>query len=207
MGTTELEKLVAKVNTLEADAVLITGDIFHSPMSPVELAPPVLQKLKPRRFGNFAILGNHDFYAGELRSVQAIKDSGLTLLRDQWLTLKDGTANIHLGGIDDPMANWLWGKEFPDFPSFMKKAPHESGMRILLSHRPNVLPRGFQIRNRLRAVRSYSRRADYSSHAGDGPRNQHRETGVRLYPRMVPHTGLQNVPEPRNRADIHSLAD
>ncbi len=140
MGTSELEKLVAKVNTLEADAVVITGDIFHSPMSPVELAPRVLRKLKSRRFGNLVILGNHDFYAGEQRSVEAIKSSGLTLLRDQWLTLKDGAATIHLGGIDDPMANWLWGKEFPHFPSFMKKAPLEPGFRILLSHRPNVLP-------------------------------------------------------------------
>ena len=140
MGTTELEKLVAKVNTLDGDALFITGDIFHSPMSPVEMAPPILRKLKPRRFGNFAILGNHDFYAGEVRSVKAINDSGLTLLRDQWLTLKDGTANMHLGGIDDPRVNWLWGKAFPDFPSFMKKAPQAPGMRILLSHRPNVLP-------------------------------------------------------------------
>jgi uncharacterized protein len=140
MGTTELEKLVDKVNTLDADAVVITGDIFHSPMSPVELAPRVLQKLKSRRFGNFVILGNHDFYAGEQRSVEAIKNSGLNLLRDEWLTFKDGAATIHLGGIDDPMANWLWGKEFPDFPSFMKKMPVESGLRILLSHRPNVLP-------------------------------------------------------------------
>jgi uncharacterized protein len=140
MGTAELEKLIAKVNTLEGDAVFITGDIFHSPMSPVELAPPILRKLKPRRFGNFAILGNHDFYAGERRSVQAIEDGGLTLLRDQWLTLKDGTANIHLGGIDDPRVNWLWGKVFQDFPSFIKKAPQQPGMRILLSHRPNVLP-------------------------------------------------------------------
>jgi uncharacterized protein len=140
MGTSELEKLVAKVNTLDGDALFITGDIFHSPMSPVEMAPPILRELKPRRFGNFAILGNHDFYAGERRCVQAIKDGGLTLLRDQWLTLKDGTANIHLGGIDDPRVNWLWGRAFPDFPSFMGKAPHEPGMRILLSHRPNVLP-------------------------------------------------------------------
>ncbi len=140
MGTAELEKLVSKVNTLEADAVLITGDIFHSPMSPIELAPRVLKKLRARRFGNFVVLGNHDFYAGEHRSVEAIKKSGLNLLRDQWLTFKDGTANIHLGGIDDPMANWLWGKAFPDFTSFMKKAPLDSGLRILLSHRPNVLP-------------------------------------------------------------------
>jgi uncharacterized protein len=140
MGTTELEKLVVKANKLDGDALFITGDIFHSPASPVEMAAPIFRRLKPRRFGNFAILGNHDFYAGERRCVQAIKDGGLTLLRDQWFTLKDGKANIHLGGIDDPRVNWLWGRAFPDFPSFMEKAPLEPGMRILLSHRPSVLP-------------------------------------------------------------------
>ena len=139
-GTSELERLVTRTNKLEADAVFVTGDIFHSPLSPVELAVPILKELKPRRFGNFAILGNHDFYAGEWRSVKCIKESGLRLLRDEWITLEAGAAKIHLGGIDDPMANWVWGKEFPDFPSFMDKAPREPGMRILLSHRPNVLP-------------------------------------------------------------------
>jgi uncharacterized protein len=140
LGSPELERLVQLVNALEGDAVLITGDVFHSPLTPVERATPILKKLKPRRLGNFAVLGNHDFYTGEWLAVQSLKESGLSLLRNQWTTFREGSANIHLGGIDDPMVNWVWGAQFPSFQGFMDKAPRSPGMRILLSHRPNVLP-------------------------------------------------------------------
>jgi len=109
-------------------------------MTPVELATPVLKKLKPRRFGNFAVMGNHDFYAGEVRCVESLKQSGLILLRDQWVTMKDADCEIHIGGIDDPMSNWLWGTEFPKFRRFVKNGPKGDGMRILLSHRPGIFP-------------------------------------------------------------------
>lgn len=136
----DLEKLVAKLNSLEFDALFITGDLFHSPMTRVDVARPILAGLKPRSIGNFAVLGNHDFYAGVQRAVDCIGQSGLTLLRDQWVSHKEGSATIHIGGIDDPMVNWVWGAEFPKFGAFMKKAPDSEGLRILLSHRPNVLP-------------------------------------------------------------------
>jgi predicted MPP superfamily phosphohydrolase len=140
LGSPELERLVQLVNALDGDAMLITGDVFHSPLTRVELATPILKKLKPRRLGNFAVLGNHDFYTGESLAAQSLKDSGLTLLRHQWITFREGSANIHLGGIDDPMVNWVWGSQFPKFEGFMTKAPTSPGMRILLSHRPSVLP-------------------------------------------------------------------
>jgi len=140
VGTPELKRLIDQANSIEGDAVLITGDVFHSRMSPVEPAIPLLKKLRPRRLGNFVVLGNHDFYAGEHRSVAALQEAGITLLRGQWLTLDHHKLAIHVGGIDDPLGNWLWGTEFPGFQSFMEKSPAEPGVRILLSHRPNVLP-------------------------------------------------------------------
>ncbi len=140
VGSSEMKRMVDQTNSIEGDAVLITGDVFHSRMSPVEPAIPLLKKLRPRRLGNFVILGNHDFYAGEQRSVAAFRDGGLTLLRDQWVTLDHGKLPIHLGGIDDPLGSWLWGREFPGFQAFMENAPTAPGIRILLSHRPNVMP-------------------------------------------------------------------
>ncbi|MDQ7782823.1 MAG: metallophosphoesterase [Desulfomonilaceae bacterium] len=135
----ELMRLIDQVNAIEGDAVVITGDVFHSRISPVESAAPLLKKLRPRPLGNFAVLGNHDFYAGERRSVDTLREGGLTLLRDQWETVEHGKSAVHFGGIDDPLGNWIWGKEFPGFQSFVEKAPGERGVRILLSHRPNVL--------------------------------------------------------------------
>jgi len=140
LGVPQLEKLVEELNSLEGDALFLTGDVFHSPMSPVEIATPILKKLKQRRFGNFVVMGNHDFYAGELRSVETFKQSDLTLLRNKWLTFEDGDCQIHIGGIDDPMVNWLWGTKFPKFDQFMKNSPRSKGIRILLSHRPAVFP-------------------------------------------------------------------
>ncbi len=138
--SSELEALVEKLNSMDGAAVVITGDIFHSPRTPVESAAPFLRKLRRRRWGNFAILGNHDFYAGVKRSVKAINDGGLRLLRNEWVSFNQDKVNIHLGGIDDPKVNWLTGNRFPDFDSFIKRQPSEPGFRILLSHRPVVFP-------------------------------------------------------------------
>ena len=124
--SSELEALVEKLNSMDGAAVVITGDIFHSPRTPVESAAPFLRKLRRRRWGNFAILGNHDFYAGVKRSVKAINDGGLRLLRNEWVSFNQDKVNIHLGGIDDPKVNWLTGNRFPDFDLFIKRQPSDT---------------------------------------------------------------------------------
>ncbi|MGO9118223.1 MAG: metallophosphoesterase [Desulfomonilaceae bacterium] len=137
-GPHELRNLVNHLNSLEGDSLCITGDVFHSSRTLVEQATPILGKLKARALGNFAVLGNHDFYAGEGRSVKSLQAAGLTLLRNQWIPLKVENSTIHLGGIDDPLINWMRTQEVWGFDPFMEKVPSAPGMRILLSHRPDV---------------------------------------------------------------------
>lgn len=139
-GEKDLEDLVGRLNAIPGDALVITGDVFHSPLSPVEPAAPILRKLRPRSIGNFVVMGNHDFYAGESRTVAGLRKSDLIMLRNRWLTFDLGPAKLHLGGIDDPMVNWAWGKAFPDFRRFADTAPNSRGMKVLLSHRPGVFP-------------------------------------------------------------------
>ncbi len=136
----DLRKLVSEINSIEGDAVFFTGDIFHSSLTDVESSPEVFRQLNARRFGNFVVMGNHEFYTGEKRSITAFEQAGLTILRDEWTTLSDGTANIHVAGLDDPRKNWLWGHQFPAFQNLMLKAPTQPGYRILLCHRPAVFP-------------------------------------------------------------------
>ena len=135
-----LEGLVNRLNSIAGDAVIMTGDVFHTRQTNVESAPEVLAKLIPRKFGNFVVMGNHDFYTGENRSIAAFEASGLTVLRDEWRTFSDGSVFIHLAGLDDPKKNWLLGQQFPNFQDVMEKAPSVDGFRILLSHRPTVFP-------------------------------------------------------------------
>jgi predicted MPP superfamily phosphohydrolase len=140
MGNSELQRMVDVLNTLDGDMVVITGDLFHSPLTPIGDAPDILRGLRERRMGNVAVMGNHDFYAGEHRSVDAMRAGGLNLLRNSWITVKENGPRIHVGGIDDPMVNWMLGTKFPHFEPFRAKAPQGPGVRIVLSHRPSILP-------------------------------------------------------------------
>jgi uncharacterized protein len=137
-GRHQLRDLVDQLNSLKGDALCITGDVFHSAATPVEQAAPFLKKLKARPLGNYAVLGNHDFYAGTFRSVKVLEEAGITLLRNQWITIGVGNSTIHIGGVDDPLVTWMHRNECPGFNVLMSKAPLESGVHILLSHRPGV---------------------------------------------------------------------
>lgn len=137
MAANELEKLVGYLNAIEGDGLIMTGDFFHSWVTPVEEAVPILSRLRLRQFGNLAVLGNHDFYSGESRSVDSLNAAGFRLLRNEWVTLTNGDAVIHVGGIDDPEGDW--GPAFHSFPEFVLKTPETTGLRILLSHRPSIL--------------------------------------------------------------------
>lgn len=139
-GVPELERLVGRLNSMDGEAVLFTGDIYHSPLSPVEQSVPVLKQLRPRKLGNLAVLGNHDFYTGVVRVVSALEEASVSVLRDQWMSFSLDGCMIQLGGIDDPMANWLWGTNFPGFASFVEKAPASPAFKVLLSHRPAIFP-------------------------------------------------------------------
>ncbi|MGB6067348.1 MAG: metallophosphoesterase [Desulfomonilaceae bacterium] len=139
-GANELENLVERLNSIAADAVVLTGDIFHSRFTAVEVAEPTLRKLIPRRYGNYAVMGNHERYVGTKRSLASFRRSNLIHLGDKWVSLKNQSATIHLAGLDDLLQEWPPAPESETFQELMDKSPKGPGMRILLCHRPSILP-------------------------------------------------------------------
>jgi hypothetical protein len=135
-----LERLILALNDVKGDMLVITGDIFHSRRTNVRKSIPVLRKLRPRKHGTYAVMGNHDFYTGEKISVGALLESGISVIRNAWKPLRVDGCVIHLGGVDDPATNWLTGTEFPHFPHLISHKPKGDGFGLLLSHRPNILP-------------------------------------------------------------------
>jgi len=139
-GVDDLASLVTSLNTIEADALMLTGDIFHSGHTVIQEAVPLLQELIPRGHGNYVVTGNHEYYAGEKRCVKALEASGLRVLRDEWISIEEQGRSIHLGGLDDVLTTWPSDPDFPIFRRFIRNAPPGPGMRILLCHRPTVFP-------------------------------------------------------------------
>lgn len=139
-GPKQLARLVRAVNAIEADALVLTGDVFHAPYAPVENAIPLLKELIPRRRGNFFILGNHEYYVGKVRSAACLEEAGITPIGDQWISFHERGATIHLGGLDDALQEWTFEGDWHIVQELMKAAPTNPGLRLLLCHRPSILP-------------------------------------------------------------------
>ncbi len=129
-----LKKIVKKVNQLDADIIVFTGDLydrdwFFGGMGSVSL---YLNKLKSK-YGKFAIYGNHD-YAGEGSKIfkKTIEDGGFTLLVNSGYNIQlDEGKTVFVGGSDD----FLLGN--PSIKDTMSSQSQHSNYNLVLTHEPD----------------------------------------------------------------------
>lgn len=148
-----VEEIVERVNALDADAVVFTGDLVN--LDPEEVTPfmQILSRMRARD-GVFSVLGNHDYClyrphtdAGEparllARLVQKEDSMGWTLLRNGHRILRRGADSIALVGVENDGT--------PPFPALADLPRATAGIpdglyKVLLSHDPthwrrSVLP-------------------------------------------------------------------
>ena len=128
-----MEALVEKVNALHPDLIVITGDIVDGEVAvrAKDVAP--LAKLTAP-YGVIAVEGNHEHYVDYDGWMKKLPTLGMTVLRNECITLHRDGATLTIGGVTDP-----WGRRFgrtrPDPVKAFANAP-EKGPRILLSHQP-----------------------------------------------------------------------
>ena len=125
--------LVEKVNALHPDLIVITGDIVDGEVAARDKDVAPLAKLKAS-YGVIAVEGNHEHYVDYEGWMKKLPTLGMTVLRNECITLHRDGATLTIGGVTDP-----WGRRFgrtlPDPVKAFEKAP-ENGPRILLSHQP-----------------------------------------------------------------------
>ena len=130
----QFNKLVEKINSLQPDIILFTGDLMDEPNQYTEINKliPILKNLQAP-LGKFCIFGNHDHggYGSEIyRNIMETTNFTVLLNDSAQVKLKDGS-KIYLLGIDDAML----GK--PNLPLTLKNVPTDS-FKILLSHAPDL---------------------------------------------------------------------
>ena len=132
--SSHLKKVVDRINALEPDLIIFTGDLIENnkEFTEVEQAAQLLGELKAT-YGKFAVYGNHDHGGnGTKRYAKILKAANFTLLMNEheMVTLKNGE-RINLIGIDDI----LLGKV--DLPGAMAGI-QKSDYNIFISHAPDV---------------------------------------------------------------------
>lgn len=101
-----VRSLVERVNALEPDLIVLGGDYVYLDTEYAASCFAELEELQAP-LGRFAVMGNHDYGSykdggdGPALVLQAIDETGITLLRDQAVWLEKGGDRIRLGGVSD----------------------------------------------------------------------------------------------------------
>lgn len=132
IGENWLAARVAQVNALAPDLVVIAGDLVDSDLDRAVPLAPVLARLHAP-LGVWAVLGNHDAYAGAAGATRFAESAGVSMLRNRTVELAPG---LQLSGIDDPAT--LWRSAGDDRRLATALAGPRPGATILLAHTPDA---------------------------------------------------------------------
>ena len=127
-----LRRVVDRVNALKPDIVVLTGDLVDIPSSRAREVTP-LGELQAR-YGVFAVLGNHEYYAGAWGWMRTFDELGLNLLHNEHRIVQLAEGQLVLAGLADYAAS-RFDEQAPDLHSALDGAPEEI-VRILLVHQP-----------------------------------------------------------------------
>jgi len=119
------------------DIFVSTGDLVDGELDGAAEMAEILRG-SPARRGKFAVLGNHEYYAGIDRAIAFTRKSGFTLLRDESVTI-DGA--VRIAGVDDP-AGARFGRTGGTSEAALLGNRPDGRFTVLLKHRPQLDPAG-----------------------------------------------------------------
>ena len=139
IGQAYLERIVARVNALDADVVAITGDLVDGPVSRLGPLLAPLQGLRARH-GSFFVTGNHEYYSGAEAWVVQLRQLGLVVLMNEHRVIQHQapsgeSAALLLAGVTDYSAGQFIASHRSDPQQAIAGAP-AAAVRILLAHQP-----------------------------------------------------------------------
>lgn len=130
-----LDEAIRLLVELEPDLLVSTGDMVDARFEKVGHMAELFKQVDPP-LGKFAILGNHDFYAGLSDTMAFHKAAGFVVLRQESAVPVPG---VRLVGVDDPAARRRGHPGKVDEMPVLKKTP-SGDLVILLKHRPVIDP-------------------------------------------------------------------
>jgi predicted MPP superfamily phosphohydrolase len=128
-------KVAAIVAREQPDLFVSTGDLVDGQLDGITALEEILRGIPAPR-GKFAVLGNHEYYAGIDRSIAFTRKSGFTLLRDDAVTIDNA---VRIAGVDDPAGARFGRTGGAEEAALLGDRP-DGRFTVLLKHRPQLDP-------------------------------------------------------------------
>ncbi|UQA61011.1 metallophosphoesterase [Polyangium aurulentum] len=137
IGKEWLAGIVERVNALEPDLVVITGDLVDGSVAALQAHVAPLADLRAR-FGVYFVTGNHEYYSGATEWIAELGRLGVRVLRNERVTIGDGDASFDLAGVDDWKSKDMAPGHGPDIAKACE-GRDASRELILLAHQPRQI--------------------------------------------------------------------
>ncbi|BDB25660.1 metallophosphoesterase [Cupriavidus sp. P-10] len=132
-----LDRIVDRVNSLQPDAVAITGDLVDGTVRELSAHTAPLARLQARH-GSYFVTGNHEYYAGAQPWIDELRRLGLRVLMNEHVVLQHGGHPLVLAGVTDYSAGRFHESHRSDPHRAIAGAPAQAGVRVLLAHQPRT---------------------------------------------------------------------
>ena len=130
-----VERVVRQVNALNADLVVITGDLVDGSVAELARHVAPLGTLRSRH-GTWFVTGNHEYYSGAAGWIAELRRIGLHVLLNEHVVIRHQGAALVLAGVTDTVAQAFDPSQRSDPHAALRGAPSHVRPRILLAHRP-----------------------------------------------------------------------
>jgi uncharacterized protein len=126
--------MIKAVKDANPDLFVVTGDLVDAQLNRLPGLADMLRAVTAK-YGKYAIMGNHEYYAGPEKSRAFIQEAGLTLLRDEAVT----AGPITIVGVDDRTAVQLKLGRLSSETQLLAGLPRDRFI-LFLKHQPHIDP-------------------------------------------------------------------
>ncbi len=136
IGKDFIKSMVKRVNSLNADIVVITGDLVDTKFKYAKAALDELKNIKST-YGNYFIVGNHEYLHNIELIINYVNKLGFKTLENENVYIGEKNKGFYLIGVYDRMGYRL-DKYIPDLKVASKNIPN-GYPKILLAHQPKFI--------------------------------------------------------------------
>lgn len=132
-GRKEIAAYVQKVNALNPDLVVFTGDLISYGTDFIDMAAEELSKVKAE-YGLYAVIGDHDYWAGVSNVKSAYQKYGVNLLKNENTIISTRGDSLLLTGITE-----VYDKQIaPDSLRQLASGYENISFEVMAAHQANT---------------------------------------------------------------------